>query len=258
MSTSDDRFLGRPAGRLMLLGSFHFQPRGLDWYKSQYSLDVLSQEYQEGVAEVVDRLVAFQPTKIAIERTGDQQSEIDQEYGAYLRDEFPLPADEIYQLGFRLAKKLGHDGVYCVNAWDRHYEAVVDPEDYAREHDPELLKSEWPSRFRRMYERSDRRRTEVSLRETLLYVNSEENVLRSHGFYLVDWFRTGEGDYYPGADQVTGWYNRNLRIFANTQRITETPDERVLLIIGGGHLPILRHCAMASPEYELVELSEYL
>lgn len=70
MSTSVDRFLGRPDGSLMLLGTFHFQPRHLDWYKSQYSLDVLSDEYQVGIADVVERLVAFQPTKIAIERTG--------------------------------------------------------------------------------------------------------------------------------------------------------------------------------------------
>jgi hypothetical protein len=57
---------------------------------------------------------------------------------------------------------------------------------------------------------------------------------------------------------VTAWYNRNLRIFANLQRITETPDERLLLLIGGGHLPILRHCIVASPECELVEVADYL
>jgi hypothetical protein len=57
---------------------------------------------------------------------------------------------------------------------------------------------------------------------------------------------------------VTAWYNRNLRIFRNLQRITDGPDERLLLLIGGGHVPILRHCAQASPEYELVEVTEYL
>lgn len=148
--------------------------------------------------------------------------------------------------------------MYCVNAWDRHYETFVDPEDYVREHDPELLKSEWPSKFRHMFEQWDKARTEVPLLEALLHFNSEDRVMKSHGLYLVDWFRTGEGEYYPGADQVTGWYNRNLRIFANIQRITESPDERILVIIGGGHLPNLRHCALASPEYELVELHEYL
>lgn len=74
----------------------------------------------------------------------------------------------------------------------------------------------------------------------------------------MDWFKVGEGDEYPGVDRVTAWYNRNLRIFANLQRITKQPDERILLIIGAGHLPILRHTVLASPEYQLVEVREYL
>jgi len=30
-----------------------------------------------------------------------------------------------------------------------------------------------------------------------------------------------------------------------------------LLIIGAGHLPILRHAVLASPEYHLAEVREY-
>ncbi len=258
MSTNVDPFLGRPDGRLMLVGTFHFQPRHLDRYKSQFTPDVLSDEYQVGIAEVLDRLAAFQPTKVAIERTADQQPEIDREYGAYLRDEFTLPADEIYQLGFRLAKRLGHSGVHCVNAWDRHYQPEVDVEAYAHEHGQEHLLSQWWPRFEQRYEQWDRLQAQLTLRELLLHFNSEEAALKSHAPYTVDWFRVGVGGEYPGVDRVTGWYNRNLRIFANIQRITNSPDERILLVIGGGHLPILRHCAAASPEYELVELAEYL
>jgi hypothetical protein len=57
---------------------------------------------------------------------------------------------------------------------------------------------------------------------------------------------------------VSGWYNRNLRIFRNLQRITRGPDERLLLIIGSGHLPILRFVAEHSPEYVLEEPGDYL
>lgn len=38
----------------------------------------------------------------------------------------------------------------------------------------------------------------------------------------------------------------------------EVPDERILLIIGGAHAPILRRCVQASPEYTLAEVEEYL
>jgi hypothetical protein len=136
--------------------------------------------------------------------------------------------------------------------------APYTPEAYAREHGQEHLLSQWSPRFQKLYEHGDGLNTQLTLREILLRANSEEHILKGHGHYLVDWFKVGVGNEYPGVDWVTAWYNRNLRIFANLQRITEAPDERILLIIGGGHLPILRHCVLASPEYHLVEVKEYL
>ena len=258
MSADTDSFLGRPNAQIMLLGTLHFQDRGLDWYKPQVGFDVFSESRQREIAEVVELLAAFQATKIAVERTPDQQEEINLSYRAFLRGEYQLPGDEVYQLGFRLAKRLGHDNVRCVNAWDRHYEPQVDLEAYAREHGQEPLLSQWSPRFKQLYEHRDRSAANLTLMERLLDSNSEKRILEKHGHYLVDWFRVGIGTEYPGVDRVTGWYNRNLRIFANLHRITESPDERILLIIGGGHVPILRHAVLASPDYELVEVHEYL
>lgn len=281
MSNDIDRFLERPGAQIMLLGTFHFQDRGVDRYKPQAGLDILSAGRQSEIVEVVERLAAFQPTKVAVERGPEYQQEIDASYRAYLDGAFELPADEVYQLGFRLAKRLGHGKLYCVNAWGRHYEPAIDmdayveehgldrayldnllsphtPEAYAREHGQEHLLSQWGPRFEALYAHWDRSKTELTVREILLRANAEEVIVRGHGHYLVDGFKVGVGSEYPGVDWVTNWYNRNLRIFANLQRITESPDERILLIIGGGHLAILRHCVLASPEYELVEVREYL
>lgn len=253
-----DPFLGRPSAKLMLLGTLHFQDRGLDRYKPRVSFDVFSPERQQQIEEVVSLLTAFRPTKIAVERTPAQQQDIDASYGAYLRGDFSLPGDEVYQVGFRLAARLGHTTVYCVNAWDRHYEPDIDLEAYAREHGQAHLLSQWWPRFEELLAHGDQLRGRLTLREILLRANAEDRALKLHGAYLVDDFMVGVGDEYPGADRVTGWYNRNLRIFANLQRITGSADERILLIIGAGHLPILRHCVAASPEYDLVEVWEYL
>lgn len=68
----------------------------------------------------------------------------------------------------------------------------------------------------------------------------------------------GRGADYPGADGLSGWwYNRNLRIFANIRRLIE-PGDRVLVLIGAGHVPILRHAVQASPELKLVEVAAVL
>lgn len=266
---------------ILLLGTFHFQDRGLDAYQPQFAIDVFSPQRQQEIGEVVERLAAFRPTKVAVERHALRQAEVDGEYAAFRRGAFDLPADEVYQLGFRLAARCGHPRVYGVNAWDRHYEpwgdlnayAAAHGEDalfaaywdrtppvveWARAHRQEHVLTEWDDRLRERAVRSDRRKTETTLRETLRRGNTEAAVLRNHGGYLVGAFKVGDGPEYPGVDHVTAWYNRNLRIFANLQRITAGPDERLLLIIGGGHLPILRHCVAASPEYELAEVHDYL
>jgi hypothetical protein len=257
MSVDFDSFLGQPQANILLLGTFHFQDRGLDKYKPQSNFAVFSPQRQQEIDEVVNRLAVFTPTKIALERTPQQQDEIDQSYRAYIRGE-PVEGDEIYQLGFRLAKKLAHPKVYCVNAWDRHYEPMIDVEAYAREHGQENLLGQWWPNYQKLFEHLDNLKATQSLREILLSVNSEESIRRGHGAYLVDWFKVGEGEDYPGVDWLIAWYNRNLRIFANLQRITERPDERILLIIGAGHLPILHHTVQASPEYKLVEVKKFL
>lgn len=281
MSAAVDPLPEQSGAKILLLGTFHFQGRGLDRFKPQFAFDVFSERRQREIAEVAELLVAFRPTRIGIERTALWQEEIDREYQAYLRDEFELPGDEVYQLGFRLARRLGHAGVYCVNAWGRHYEPWGDLDayahehgearmletfqsltppvlTYAREHGQEHLLSEWAPRFRALLEHNDRLTTQLTLREVLLRANAEQAILQGHGAYLVDWFKVGARQEYSGVDWITAWYNRNLRIFANLQRITVSPDERILVIIGAGHLPILRHCVQASPEYKLVEAHEYL
>jgi hypothetical protein len=120
------------------------------------------------------------------------------------------------------------------------------------------LLDRWRPRFFAWWDAGDARMPERPLAEILLDMNTEASALRGHGLYLVDEFRVGGRGEYPGADRVTGWFNRNLRIFANVQRIAERADERILLVVGAGHLAILRHCVQASPEYDLVEVAEYL
>jgi hypothetical protein len=41
----------------------------------------------------------------------------------------------------------------------------------------------------------------------------------------------GSAKNYVGADVVSDWYKRNLKIYANLSRIAE-PNDRILLIIG--------------------------
>lgn len=248
-----------PPVKLLILGIFHFSDAGLDSYRPKYDIDALTPERQMEVEEVVELLASFRPNKVAVERLPSGQSTLDSLYRSYREGSFKLSSSEIFQLGFRVAARLGHERVFGVDAQRRFYEPWVDPDEYAVTHgqqnrlDPILA-----DLYKQQHEYGDELKTRQTLRDHLLYLNEPEQILRSHGQYLIGNFEVGIGDEYPGVDSKTAWYNRNLRIFANVQRIADMHDDRVLLIIGAGHVPILRHAAQASPQFELVEVSHIL
>ena len=73
--------------------------------------------------------------------------------------------------------------------------------------------------------------------ESIIYMfirgNEPEGRRAEHQLYL-QMAQVGLGNQYPGANWVGHqWYTRNLKIFVNLTRITESNDERILLIIGG-------------------------
>ena len=259
---------------VLLLGTFHVDDKGRDRYKPQHRLELPSRQAE--ILEVVERLAEFQPTKVAVEVDALQQAALDRDYQKFLQGD-ELPGSETYQLGFRVAERLGHERVYAVNAWGRAYDpprdfdledALGKPgeafdlheklETYAREYAQTEVLNQWTEAYLERAAAEDEKKMQQPLRQTLLKMNRPENILEWHGVYLVDHFKVGVGREYPGVDAVTAWYNRNLRIFANLQRITEAPNERLFVVYGFGHTAILRHSLGASPEYELVEVGAYL
>lgn len=270
---------------LLLLGTFHFKETGLNWFRQQQEVGILSDHRQREVEDVIQRLAKFRPTKIAVERRPDRQAELNEEYRRYRDGQFVLPESEVYQLGFRLAARLGHVQLYGIDAWGRYYQPPIDTEpygigrttkevadylekelhfdpwndlvEYAQQHGQTETMEQWETALRARDADGDQARLQFPLREMLLAGNREEAILSSHAEYLTGQFKIGVGHEYPGVDLITAWYNRNLRIFANLQRITQ-PGDRILVIYGGGHIPILRHCAQCSPEYELEGVEKYL
>jgi len=250
---------------LLFLGVFHFDDKGLDTYKPKFKVDVLAPHQQRELDGLVGQLAAFRPTKIAVEARSADQPRLDSLYAAYVSSTAQLGPNEIYQVGFRLAKRLGLPKVFAVDAEARSYMT----DDQARSKLDSLGVSmdalmarirddPWTRRYQQLYARDDSLKTVRPLAEHLLYLNSAERIRVGHGAYLIGSFKFGRDLQYLGPDDGTSWYNRNLRIFSNLQALTSGPNERILLIIGAGHVPILRFLAQSSPEHRLREVSEFV
>jgi hypothetical protein len=260
-------FLGQSGKKaeLLLLGVFHFDDQGLDAYKPRFTVDVSTAGRQRELERLAQQLAAFRPTKIAVEAERSHQPRLDSLYGAYLRGAHHSRPDELYQVGFRLAKLAGLARVHAVDAPAREYMTG----DQAREKMVSLgldmnavmkriSEDPWTQKYQRLYARDDSLKTVRGLSEHLLYMNDPQRIRVGHGAYLVGSFKLGPEAEYLGPDDATSWYNRNLRIFSNVQAITTDSTERILLVIGAGHLPILRFLAGSSPEYRLREVAEFL
>ena len=93
-----------------------------------------------------------------------------------------------------------------------------------------------------------------------MYIQGNEPQGRraDHQAYLRS-ARIGLGAQYPGANWVAhSWYARNLKIFVNLTRITESTEDRILLIIGAGHVFLVQQFLEDSGDYIVESPLKYL
>lgn len=243
---------GQETARVLVLGTYHFDNPGLD--VAQFTVaDVLTPEKQAEIAAVVEALAAFRPTKVVVEQRPERAARLDSLYAAYRAGQHALGRSEVEQLGFRLAARFGHDRVHPA---DHGGEFPFGPlMAYAQEHEPDFVAAVWRT-IARVEQHVDSLQRTASIGEILRSENRLDHLREGHAWY-VSAASVGAGDGYAGADLLAAWYDRNIRIFANIASLTE-PGDRVLVIFGAGHAPILRELIQASSEMELVEANDYL
>lgn len=238
--------------RVLVLGVYHFANPGLDVVQMEVA-DVLTPEKQAEIKAVVDALARFEPTKIAVEHVPATAARLDSLYRAYRAGRHELGRDETQQLGFRLAERFDHERVYPFD--HRHafpFGAVLE---YAQEHDAESL-AYIQAEIAGMTEEGARRHREWSIDRILRAMNEPDELSQGHAGYLR-LARVGAGTSGVGADLLTSWYERNIRMFNHLQAIAGA-GERVLVIVGAGHAPILRELATSDADMILVEALDFL
>ena len=248
---------GRTPIPILILGTFHFEGSSVD-ERSTGDMDMLSARRQAEIEEIIDLLEAFKPNRVAVEVSAGDQETLTDEYRRYVTDNAPPKANEVYQLGFRLAKRCGLESVSAVDAPGRWFEPVVDLNQYARDNDQRgYLVDPFDAAIALAGRQRDELLRKLSLRDALLFLNHPAQLRDSAAIYLVEKVAVGDSENYPGADGfVSQWYNRNLRIYGNVLRSVTSDDARIVLIVGSGHAPILRHLFESSLHFQLVDVSD--
>ena len=238
---------------VLILGTYHMANPGRDVFNMKAD-DVLSPKRQAEIGELLEVLKRFKPTKIAIESTVYEDRRPKQ-YAEYLAGKYTLTQNEIEQVGFRLAKELGLKAICPVDIdgefpWQR----VIN---YAKATGQSQTMDQIQSEIGEMVKEQDAYLHSHTVLETLLYMNDDQKVAQDVGFYFRE-ARLGEPGDYAGPDLLASWYQRNIRIFNNIARIIESPNERVLVIYGAGHLGWLQQDVSNDPALRLRKLSEFV
>lgn len=252
----------KPKYKVLVLGSSHFDgsSNSSDW-KEKKELNMLSPEKQAEIAGVVKALEQFKPTKICIEWPPAQDSIFNQRYSNYLAGKWDLKAGEYYQIGFRLAKAMGHSRVYCIDNRPKQPESLLEIEDwdkYVAEAGGGAEMKRYGALNERFNHYIDSLKYKLPLKDYLLFINSDAVRKEYKRLWFTGLVHVGNESTYAGADLTGNWYQRNTRIFSNVKKLCTAPEERVLIIYGNSHSFILEEAFKASQEFEIVPLNAIL
>jgi len=255
----DTFLLAKKRPGVLLVGAFHFAYYNFDAHKTEKDkqVDILSPQKQKEVEELLSYVSKFKPTKVVVEADANT-GYLMARYRRWKKGERPLGKDEIEQLGFRLIDRLRLDTIYGCNDGTLSWDLYNTKDSLQLRPLLDSIYSGWdfttPAVYKKLYAYEDSMLLRTSLLDYFKWRNSDKVQDRSFGYYLMEDFTLGDT---RGADALSmHWYNRNLRIYRHIQQITASPDDRILVIYGAGHIDILRHLFECSPEYRLVKFND--
>ena len=237
---------------VLVLGVYHMSNPGHDIFNMQAD-DVLAPKRQQEIAQLIEVLKRFHPTKIAIE-ADIWSKRVGQQYSDYVAGKYTLSRNEIDQIGYRLAKELGHKSVFPVDVdGEFPFQRIVD---YAKASGRSKELDAMMGEVGDMVKKQNAYLVSHTVLETLLYMNSDDKVTEDVGFYYRE-AQFGEPGDWAGADLLSDWFRRNMRIYSNVLQLADSPNERVLVIFGAGHLGWLQHDFASNPNLRLRKLAEF-
>lgn len=242
--------------KVMVLGTYHFRQEG--------HYDELSPGNQAQIQRVLTALAKFEPTKVVVEWEPYRTEKVNKAYQSFVAGEFKIDTlpNEVFQLGFRMAKKMGHDSI-CLFDDKTPYIGSLDGftfeklAEYASQNDQGFY-NRHESAISDRYLHNEELIKSQNLYDNLLLRNSPEAIQvdaeRMHMYEM----RVGIQKNWMGPDWLGRYYQRNLRMMANVLKSTDTEKDRILIIVGANHKWVLDQLFEYTPDFELVSSYDYL
>lgn len=236
-----------------IIGTFHFA--NTTDYSAIVIEDLNSKKRQKELSEIINGLAEFNPTKILIERDPSLNDSLSKKLIEFKKNQYKLPNNELYQIGFRLAKKLDLDKIYGVDyhigLGDEELVAFLNKEELMEKFSEIIASSKvWAKEHTTFLEKH-------TIGEVLEKINKTESEKFNRNLYIDGILNITKNGNSTASDYVSNWYKRNIYIKKNIDDLINT-DDRILLIIGAGHSSILKDFYRSSENVEYIELKNLL
>jgi len=235
-------------------GTFHMGET-TDATKTEF--DENDKKNQDEVKAIAEMLALFKPTVIIVETPPTYDKKLQTEYNEYLLNpalKFKNPS-EIELLAFQLGRLSGTKRIYGIDH-KMEYNYNIGNEMI------NSIDSTWHNKY---YKDPLKYYPEVNKDEEKL--NTLDKLkLTNHNTYLNFLIEVnaemlahvGSEKGFEGADEATKFYQRNIRIYSNLNRIKLTENDRVFVLMGATHTAYLRDFISRSPKFEMVNTFDYL
>ncbi|WP_223578222.1 DUF5694 domain-containing protein [Kangiella taiwanensis] len=249
--------------QVLNFGTFHFGYTP-DAHKTEF--DEASDDSKQQAREVARLLAQFKPTIIVVEKLPKYDEQLNQAYQEYLNDpaELSHKDGEISMIAFEVGRLSNVKRLYGI---DNHMGYNYSVGDYI-EGTPELTNSIDPKTYLQITNEPYRDQSEIaerekrfdqmSLLEKLKLFNEPAQMDYSINTNADKLLYVGIDDGFEGADNAAIFYQRNMRIYSNLNRIPMTKDDRVFILMGRAHTAFLREFIKRSPKFEMVDTLKYL
>jgi hypothetical protein len=254
----------------LLIGTFHFHNPGGDVVK-QNTFDVMSAASQIELDIIADKVGKFHPDKVFVEWDYKDQKVLDSLYQLYLNGTYDsfveakykgtksynfYKKNEIMQLGFRAAKKAGLKQVNAVDyPMNIPFDTVMKIINASGQ---TSLMNEINTTIAEQAKITNKKISKLTLTELIRDNNTAAYRTINNGLYIKYFNRAGLQDNFVGADGVTTWYRRNLYMYSLIQKAMGPKDQRIMILLGSGHVSMIKKFIDDEQIFKVVELEELL
>jgi len=238
--------------QVLNLGVFHFVQSNDG---STFYINVHDAEVQKEIIELNRRLARFKPTVILSEYPPDENQIKHEKYIEHLEAEGLLTNfwGELGLVAFEVGKLSGCKRIYGVD--DLEY-AEYDWRIGSR--NQEKIKDATFDKIMQESDNWDRKEEKLSLIERLKMSNTQAYMDFMININMDDLHYVNSEGTFDATDQAARLYHRNLRWFANINKLDLTNDDRIFIMGGSAHTAFLNDMFKRSPKFCLVDVQEYL